>query len=91
MKLLEEIKKSEEKVIASSIESHSTEQKKVLEKLSPEDVSEEEEEALPTDYYNRYLHNDDSEFFNEHEFFLRAKSDLHKQHRDKTSKVIYND
>jgi hypothetical protein len=38
--------------------------------------------------YKDYLTNLNSQFSNEHEYFIKAKSDLQKHHHDKVTKVI---
>lgn len=66
------------------------EEKKVSEEESDDDADEEEEEASEEqtgNYYSRYLHKIGSELLGEHEYFVRARADMNKQHRDKTNKV----
>lgn len=65
------------------------EEKNVSEEESDDDADEEEEasEEQTGNYYSRYLHKIGSELLGEHEFFVRARADMNKQHQDKTNKV----
>jgi len=70
---------SVEKSVMTSAEEQSVEEDKNSEEASSsEELSD----------YSRYLHKIGSELLNEHEFFLRAKNDLHRQHREKINKIM---
>lgn len=49
-----------------------------------EEMSDEEDTA---DYYNRYMRRLPSEPLDEHELFVRARTDMNRQQRDRTNKV----
>jgi phage host-nuclease inhibitor protein Gam len=55
--------------------------------LPTEHLPKDQEDVKPTDVYTEYLHKP-SQFVNEHQYFLKAKSDLQKHHHEKVTKMM---
>jgi len=59
------------------------------EDYSDEEVEQEDAQTPEeNDAYTQYLHNTNGRYMNEHEYFLKAKSDLQKHHHEMVTKMM---